>query len=62
MSAAVRDEMNDAYPELEEHAARITRILDEEERRFARTVDAGLGKTGRSTVSKREEGSERPST
>jgi alanyl-tRNA synthetase len=40
MSAAVRDEMKDAYPELEEHAARITKILDEEERRFIRTVAA----------------------
>jgi alanyl-tRNA synthetase len=44
MSAAVRAEMKDAYPELEEHAPRITKILDEEERRFARTVDAGLEK------------------
>ncbi len=33
-----------AYPELEEHAARITRILDEEERQFGRTVDVGLKK------------------
>ncbi len=44
MSAAVRKEMNSAYPELEEHAARITRILDEEERQFVRTVDVGLKK------------------
>jgi alanyl-tRNA synthetase len=44
MSAAVRDEMKDAYPELEDHAARITKILDEEEKRFARTVEAGLKK------------------
>ncbi len=35
MSAAVREEMKDAYPELEDHAARITKILDEEERRFS---------------------------
>ena len=39
MSAAVRDEMKDAYPELADHAARITKILDEEEHRFARTVE-----------------------
>ena len=39
MSAAVRDEMKEAYPDLEDHAARITKILDEEERRFARTVE-----------------------
>ena len=40
MSAAVRTEMKDAYPELEDHAARITRILDEEESRFSRMVVA----------------------
>ena len=44
MSAAVRDEMKDAYPELEDHAARITKILDEEEKRFTRTVEVGLKK------------------
>jgi alanyl-tRNA synthetase len=42
MSAAVRDEMKDAYPELEDHAARITKILDEEEARFTRTIEIGL--------------------
>ncbi len=42
MSAAVRAEMKDAYPELKEHAARITKILDEEEHRFMRTVEVGL--------------------
>src|SRR6266566_4539800 len=30
------------YPELDEEADRITAILDDEERRFARTVEAGL--------------------
>src|SRR6202453_2678529 len=44
MSAAVRKEMNGAYPELEEHAARIPRILDEEEHRFSRTVNVGMAK------------------
>jgi alanyl-tRNA synthetase len=44
MSAAVRAEMSEAYPELEETATRIDRILDEEENRFTRTVDAGLKK------------------
>ncbi len=44
MSAAVRAEMKDAYPELEDHAARITKILDEEENRFTRTVEVGLKK------------------
>ena len=44
MSAAVRAEMKDAYPELDEHATRVTRILDEEENRFTRTVEVGLKK------------------
>jgi len=44
ISAAVREEMRDAYPELEESAKRVTRILDEEELRFARTVEVGLKK------------------
>jgi alanyl-tRNA synthetase len=44
MSDAVRTEMKDVYPELEDHAARITKILDEEERRFVRTVDVGLAR------------------
>jgi alanyl-tRNA synthetase len=44
MSATVRQEMKDAYPELEEHAARITRVVDREENQFARTVEIGLRK------------------
>jgi alanyl-tRNA synthetase len=44
MSAAVRVEMKEAYPELEDHAARITRVLDEEEKQFKRTVEVGLAK------------------
>ena len=44
MSGIVRAEMKEAYPELEEHASRITKILDEEERQFSRTVDVGLRK------------------
>jgi alanyl-tRNA synthetase len=44
MSAAVRKEMESAYAELEDHASRITRILDEEEYRFVRTVNIGLKK------------------
>jgi alanyl-tRNA synthetase len=44
MSAAVRKEMKDAYPELGDHAGRITKILDEEESRFSRTVEVGLKK------------------
>jgi alanyl-tRNA synthetase len=44
MAAAVRAEMKQAYPELEEHAARVTRVLDEEEKQFKRTVEVGLAK------------------
>jgi alanyl-tRNA synthetase len=44
MSGTVRAEMKEAYPELEEHTSRITKILDEEERQFSRTVDVGLKK------------------
>jgi alanyl-tRNA synthetase len=44
MSAAVRAGMKEAYPELEEHAARVTKILDEEESRFTRTIEVGLRK------------------
>jgi alanyl-tRNA synthetase len=44
MSGTVRAEMKEAYPELEEHVSRITKILDEEERQFTRTVDVGLRK------------------
>jgi alanyl-tRNA synthetase len=44
MSAAVRAQMKEAYPELEETAPRVTRVLDEEERRFSRTIEVGLKK------------------
>jgi len=44
MSAAVRVEMHGAYPELEESADQITRVLDEEETRFTRTTEVGLKK------------------
>jgi alanyl-tRNA synthetase len=44
MSAAVRTEMKESYPELEETAVRVSRVLDEEERRFARMLSIGLGR------------------
>jgi alanyl-tRNA synthetase len=44
MASAVRAEMKGAYPDLLETAARVDHILDEEERRFTRTVDVGLKK------------------
>ena len=42
MSSEVRKLMKDAYPDLEEHAKRVTRVLDEEETRFTRTVNLGM--------------------
>jgi alanyl-tRNA synthetase len=44
ISDEVRKLMKGAYPELEEHATRVNRVLDEEESRFTRTVDVGLRK------------------
>jgi alanyl-tRNA synthetase len=44
MADTVRDEMRGAYPELDEHASRIRLVLDQEEKRFARTVETGLKK------------------
>jgi alanyl-tRNA synthetase len=44
MSDAVREEMKEAYPELVETAARVNKILDEEEARFTRTTEIGLKK------------------
>jgi alanyl-tRNA synthetase len=44
MVYAVRDLMKDAYPELVEGAKRITDVILAEERRFANTLDIGLGK------------------
>ncbi len=44
MVIAVRDLMKDAYPELVESAERVSKIVFEEERRFAHTLDAGLAR------------------
>ena len=41
MSKAVLTAMKEAYPELEENASRITRVLDEEEQQFTRTTEVG---------------------
>jgi alanyl-tRNA synthetase len=42
MVYAVRDLMKEAYPELIETADRVSKVIHEEERRFAHTLDAGL--------------------
>src|SRR5438128_929230 len=39
---AVRDLMQDAYPELKETAARVSKVLSAEEKRFAHTLALGL--------------------
>ncbi|HSM86238.1 MAG TPA: alanine--tRNA ligase [Candidatus Limnocylindrales bacterium] len=44
MVFAVRDLMKDAYPELAESADRVSRVVHEEERRFAHTLDEGLSR------------------
>ncbi len=44
MVMAVRDLMKDAYPELADTAERTAKIVFEEERRFANTLDAGLAR------------------
>jgi alanyl-tRNA synthetase len=38
-------EMRKAYPELQEQAGLVKRVLDDEERRFARTLEIGIRKT-----------------
>src|SRR5256885_843371 len=42
MVHAVRDLMKDAYPELLDTAERVSKVVYEEERRFANTIDVGM--------------------
>src|SRR6202167_2526560 len=44
MVFAVRDRMQDAYPELKETAERAAKTVRVEEQRFAHTLDVGLGR------------------
>ncbi|MBO0910699.1 MAG: alanine--tRNA ligase [Acidobacteria bacterium] len=44
MAFAVRDLMQDAYPELKETAEQVAKTIQTEETRFAHTLDVGLGK------------------
>jgi alanyl-tRNA synthetase len=44
MVFAVRDLMQDAYPELRNTADRVSKTVEVEETRFAHTLDVGLGK------------------
>ena len=41
MVYAVRDEMQDAYPELKESADRVAKVVEAEERQFARVLEMG---------------------
>ncbi|MGC2635612.1 MAG: alanine--tRNA ligase [Acidobacteriaceae bacterium] len=41
MVYAVRDEMQDAYPELKESADRVARVVEAEEKQFARVLEIG---------------------
>ncbi len=42
MVYAVRDEMQDAYPELKESADRVAKVVKAEEEQFARVISSGL--------------------
>jgi alanyl-tRNA synthetase len=44
MIFAVRDRMQDAYPELNDSAESVSKTIQVEESRFAHTLDVGLGK------------------
>jgi alanyl-tRNA synthetase len=44
MVYAVRDEMQDAYPELKESADRVAKMVEAEERQFARVIEIGSKK------------------
>src|SRR6202167_3180275 len=42
MVFAVRDQMQDAYPELKESADRVAKVVEAEEKQFARVLEGGL--------------------
>ena len=44
MAEAVKKEMDQAYPELDEHFERVRQILADEDSRFSRTITVGLKK------------------
>jgi alanyl-tRNA synthetase len=47
MVYAVRDEMQDAYPELKESADRVAKVVEAEERQFARVLEMGSAQLDR---------------
>ncbi len=42
MAQIIRENMGEAYPEINENVPRVNKILSHEEQRFARTVEIGL--------------------
>ena len=44
MVYAVRDDMQNAYPELKDSADRVSKVVEAEERQFARAVSVGLAR------------------
>ncbi len=53
MVFAVRNQMQDAYPELKETAERASKVVHTEETRFAHTLDLGLAKLEQQIVQRR---------
>jgi len=47
MVYAVRDEMQDAYPELKDSAERVAKVVLAEEKQFARVIEIALGRLNR---------------
>ncbi len=62
MVSAVRDLMQDAYPELNESANRVSKAVLAEEHRFARTLDVGLGRLRRCSNCRKSRPTILPST
>jgi alanyl-tRNA synthetase len=56
MVYAVRDEMQDAYPELKESADRVSKIVEAEERQFARVLEVGAARLNDTMASGKLEG------
>src|SRR6201987_448933 len=54
MVYAVRDEMKQAYPELVDSAARVAKVVEAEEKQFARVLEAGARELGRKLQESRE--------
>ena len=49
MVFAVRDEMKDAYPELDDSAERVAKVVEAEEKQFDRVLKIGLRRSEHSS-------------